>query len=112
MPDSKVPLTRAAAGRLPRSTSAGLALALLAVLLIGALSWRSFEQVQSANSWVVHTQEVLDVVSQTLALLVDAETGQRGFLLTHDDRYLAPYEASVIEAPQAIARDRKSTRLN
>jgi len=35
------------------------------------------------------------LLSDTAARLVDAETGQRGFLLTGDDAYLEPYHAAI-----------------
>ena len=41
--------------------------------------------------WVRHTHEVLLTSEQLFNQLVDAETGQRGFLLTLSQNYLAPY---------------------
>jgi CheY-like chemotaxis protein/CHASE3 domain sensor protein len=100
---------RQEAGRLPRSTSAGLAAALLAVILIGALAWRSLEQVSEANFWVTHTQEVLEVTGNLLNLVVDGETSNRTFLLTHDESYLKGYDDSVVAVPAEIAHFRMLT---
>lgn len=44
------------------------------------------------NAAVRHTFEVKTRLSRVLSLLQGAETGQRGFLLTGDERYLRPYE--------------------
>ncbi|MBI1318377.1 MAG: hypothetical protein GC168_05415 [Candidatus Hydrogenedens sp.] len=41
---------------------------------------------------------------QLFSLLKDAETGQRGFLLTHDPQYLAPYEAALAGIPVLLDR--------
>ena len=41
---------------------------------------------------VVHTYEAIDVTKDVLIGLDDAETGQRGYLLSGDRRYLDPYE--------------------
>ncbi|WP_394223475.1 CHASE3 domain-containing protein [Alteromonas gracilis] len=41
--------------------------------------------------WVTHTHEVLDLSHQVFTSIQNAETGQRGYLLTLDKRYLAPY---------------------
>jgi CheY-like chemotaxis protein/signal transduction histidine kinase/CHASE3 domain sensor protein len=101
--------TRAEAGQLPRSTSAGLATALLAILLIGVLAWRSLEQVSQANTWVAHTQDVLEVTANLLNLMVDAETGERGYLLTRDEKYLQPYETSITAMPQELTHFRSLT---
>ncbi|RXF75654.1 sensor histidine kinase [Hansschlegelia zhihuaiae] len=38
-----------------------------------------------------------------LSLVQDAETGQRGFLLSDDERYLRPYEVAIGEIDEALA---------
>jgi CheY-like chemotaxis protein/signal transduction histidine kinase/CHASE3 domain sensor protein len=103
---------RAEAGRLPRSTSAGLATALLAVILIGALAWRSLEQVSEANFWVTHTQEVLQVTFNLLNVVTDAETSNRTYLLTHDETYLKGYDDGIVVVPTEIAHFRQLTLDN
>lgn len=45
--------------------------------------------------WVIHTHEVLDNSLALLAGLTDAETGQRGFLLTENPNYLEPYHRGL-----------------
>ncbi len=45
--------------------------------------------------WVSHTHEVLDAVQTTLTALVDAETGQRGYLITGLTDYLEPYQFAM-----------------
>jgi PAS domain S-box-containing protein len=44
---------------------------------------------------VVQHQVVIDHLQSALTTLVDAETGQRGYLLTGDDQYLQPYHDAV-----------------
>jgi CHASE3 domain sensor protein len=44
---------------------------------------------------VNHTFEVRSELTRLLALLIDAETAQRGFALTGTDRYLEPYRGAV-----------------
>lgn len=44
---------------------------------------------------VTHTHEVLTVLDDLLSLVRDAETGQRGFILTGDEKYLAPYNSAI-----------------
>ena len=41
---------------------------------------------------VIHTYEAIDLTKDVLIGLDDAETGQRGYLLSSDRRYLDPYE--------------------
>ena len=81
----------------------GFALA-FSLLVAAAVSVR-LAQVETAG--VVATVEgALEVIDQTdvvLARLVDAESGQRGYLLTGAERYLTPYEAALAALPIEIA---------
>jgi CHASE3 domain sensor protein len=69
----------------------GLALlfALAVVLAIVFLSFRSWRA--SARHAVELTQSTVSGIHALLLALTNAETGQRGFLLTGEDRYLDPY---------------------
>ena len=40
---------------------------------------------------VTHTYMVLERLAALLSVLKDAETGQRGFVITGDEAYLEPY---------------------
>src|SRR4051794_8409986 len=79
-----------------------MAAGLLALLATGAgLLWlvdsnRSFTAAVSA------TQEVRFASLRVLSLLQDAETSQRGYLLTGNEAYLGPYRAAVAELPTAL----------
>ncbi|WP_320202566.1 CHASE3 domain-containing protein [Agrobacterium rosae] len=44
---------------------------------------------------VVHTYEAIDTTKDVLIALDDAETGQRGYLVSSDRQYLAPYEKAL-----------------
>src|SRR5213080_111747 len=41
--------------------------------------------------WVFHTHDVLRQIDAIQSTLVDADAGERGYLLTGDDAYLVPY---------------------
>jgi PAS domain S-box-containing protein len=69
---------------------------LLAVLIVNAvITKKQLDQQIVTGLWVVHTGQVQLKISETLVLLTDAETGQRGFLYTGEERYLAPYDLAV-----------------
>ncbi len=53
---------------------------------------QALQRVANDNSKVQHTQQLLLETERLKSLLVDAETGQRGFLYTHNPQYLAPYQ--------------------
>ena len=70
----------------------------LALLIIGGAAiqaYRGIQDVMEDNRWVAHTQEVMDNLNRVVKTLDDAETGQRGFLLTAEEPYLEPYNAAV-----------------
>ena len=63
---------------------------LLVVLMVMALFW-SFSQVKQAAEVRKHTYVTIKSANDLLSDLKDAETGQRGYLLTGDKTYLGPY---------------------
>ncbi len=80
---------------LPAKSQAGFTAAILAVFLIGFFSYRSSLQRAEASRQVAHTIDVTDHLDALLSTFQDAETGQRGYLLTGDERYLEPYHAAT-----------------
>jgi PAS domain S-box-containing protein len=86
------------------SVVTGFAL-LLVLLIANGIVIRRQLAVQVANqAWVTHTQEVLLELSQTESLLKDAETGQRGYLYTHEPKYLAPYNLAISQIDAHIQK--------
>src|SRR6476619_2379707 len=77
-----------------RSTLALLGEGLLILIVVaGSSVWLS-ERTRENAADVQEAQSIRTRTSRVLALLLDAETGQRGFLLTQDPRYLEPYEGA------------------
>ena len=87
-----------------RSDFIWLGSALAALLIIIGLCFASWQQVITANSNVAHTQRLIQDITQVRSLVTDAETGQRGFLLTDDLKYLEPYEQAVGQLPSQLAK--------
>jgi signal transduction histidine kinase len=65
-------------------------LAVMAVVAV-VLAWEVRHLVSDA-SWVDHTDLVIAQANRTQKLLLDMETGTRGFLLTNDSSFLTPYD--------------------
>jgi PAS domain S-box-containing protein len=61
-------------------------------------------QADRSSALVAHTQTVQTRLNYLLGLIVDVETGVRGYLLTGDQRFLAPYDRAIVELP-AVLRD-------
>ena len=113
MSDTPVPLSLHRSNRfgpaLPRGTFAGFAAAIVTVLLIAYFGYRSLDNEDQTAALTEHTLQVIQRTDQVLSSLKDAETGQRGFLLTGREVYLAPYASARRELPAAMARLRKDT---
>jgi two-component system, cell cycle sensor histidine kinase and response regulator CckA len=97
-----------------RQVNQGLLVAASLALLVGnaGLSVWKVHQLGAAKAWVAHTHEVLEELQLLLSSLQDAETGQRGFLLTGQPEYLEPYRAGVESNHQHLERLRELTRDN
>jgi signal transduction histidine kinase len=77
--------------------------ALILIAIVG-LSYRDWTQYQRASANAARTRDVLSSTQTVLLGLDDAETGQRGFLLTGDDQYLEPYKRAVHTIPIELKR--------
>ncbi len=78
----------------------GFALGLAIFTTIGIVAFRGTEQLISSARQENHTYQVIGELEEILSLVKDAETGQRGYLLTGTPRYLEPYNRarSAIQA--------------
>jgi len=74
--------------------AAVLLLAIEGVLFLG--TWMRFAERESLS---IRAREVLARIESLLSDLKDAETGQRGYLLTGRDSYLEPYSTAVSAIP-------------
>ena len=92
---------RSAPGLASLALFALVALALLAAtfLIFFTVSAERAERVQVAK-----TRDVLDVLRQIVTATINAETGQRGYIITLDRRYLAPYQLGAATYPAAMRR--------
>lgn len=77
-------------------------LVLLIIGIVGIQSYLGIQRLIETNQWVIHTHEVLEKLEHVLSALKDAETGQRGFILTGEERYLEPYNSAAGEIQKDI----------
>src|SRR5262245_28532243 len=78
-----------------RSVIGPLAVGFLLLLCVVAATACFSAQRGLANAPVQRTTAIELQVARVLSLLQEAETGQRGYLLTQDESYLRPYEAAM-----------------
>jgi signal transduction histidine kinase/CheY-like chemotaxis protein len=87
--------------------------ALIAILaLISFVTWDRFAAAQSAREWSDHTYEVLGTIRELEIAVRDAETNERGYLLTADNVYLAPYDAALARASVLLGQMQRLTADN
>ena len=82
----------------------GYGAALVVVAAVGIVAYRASNELVQSADWVTHSHQVKESLAQVLAALTDAETGQRGFVLTGEERYLDPYKSGI-----AVVDDRMRT---
>lgn len=63
----------------------------LALVLIGMVT-RTMVRISENAEEIVRANAIVDTVSQLMEMLVDVETGERGFIITGDVSYLVPHE--------------------
>jgi len=71
----------------------GFLLGPVALIIIGWVAYSCIQNMVDLRVQRNHTFTVLDGLNSVMADALNAETGQRGYLLTGDDAYLAPFEA-------------------
>ena len=79
--------------------------AILALLVVASVVWvvyRTVEQAQVSDQWVLHTQEVLTSLEAVLATVLDADGAVRGFTASSDSRTLEPFDRAERAAGEGI----------
>ena len=89
-----------------------LLLAALMVIAAGAVATSSFRQIEQATEAHRHAAEVLNDADDLLSALKDAETSQRGYVLTGDESFLEPYLAVRDSIPVRLKTLRKISPIS
>ncbi len=76
------------------------------------ISYWNIRIISNDASLVTHTHEVILKLEQLISQTKDAETGQRGFLITGDEKYLTPYNIAITELDNTIAAIDSLTKDN
>jgi methyl-accepting chemotaxis protein len=87
-------------------------LAALTLVVIAVVSYRNTYRLIENDAWVAHTYQVQTELADLLSELKDAETGQRGYIITGDDSYLAPYQSALPAIKSTFEDIRKLTSDN
>lgn len=79
-----------------KSLLLGFLMVIAALVVNTGLSFFNLQRLRKNSDTVEHQNEVIAELRMLLKILVDAETGQRGYLITEDEKFLAPYEAATL----------------
>jgi two-component system cell cycle sensor histidine kinase/response regulator CckA len=82
---------------------AAIATALLTLLVISGLWYQDWKRFDTAYPRIRETRRILNLNESLIDGLLDAETGQRGFLLTGRPEYLEPYRSALNQSPSQIS---------
>ncbi|MFN4117326.1 CHASE3 domain-containing protein [Acidovorax sp.] len=78
-----------------RKMALSLPMALLAAMVLVGINETGHMRSQDAVELMAQGQATRTAVNTLLQSMLDAETGQRGYLLTGDESYLEPYDKAV-----------------
>ncbi len=84
-----------------------LALGILVSVAIVVYAEFSYRSLEFANRQMASAVVMQSTLHETLALVIDAETGQRGYMLTGKDEYLEPYNRALLRLDEAFGRLRE-----
>src|SRR5579859_4755414 len=79
-----------------------LAIAGVSVILVALLSYYDWDRYGRVSEQLDNTWRIALAATDLLSALKDAETGQRGFLLTGRESYLDPYRHAEAAVPQLL----------
>ncbi len=66
------------------------------------LDYRNIQQIRARNLAATHTRDVLGMLESIISLMKDAETGQRGYIITGEPTYLDPYNGAIARLDEQI----------
>jgi PAS domain S-box-containing protein len=84
--------------RIDRNLRVGYGFSIAILLLVGIISYFSLTSLLKSNRAVAHSSEVMQKLESLLSVMKDAETGQRGYLLSGRTDFLQPYSGAYTEA--------------
>lgn len=90
----------------------GFGTVLLLTAVVSVVTTISIRALLESAHWVDHTHRVIESADHVSEAMIDMETGQRGFLITGEDRYLEPFTAGVSRFDDLIAKGRTLTSDN
>jgi len=92
-----------------RRLVAGFGLSALVLVLVAVVSYRNANLLIENDALVEQSHQIRLQLADLLSEMKDAETGQRGYVITADDSYLEPYNSAQGAIQSTLADFRKLT---
>lgn len=89
----------------------GFLLVLIMFVIVSIVSFNNMEKQRESENMVDHTNRVMIVIESLKLHLSDAETGQRGFIITGMEHYLEPYNVSKVSITQTMTGLQNLTKI-
>jgi CHASE3 domain sensor protein len=97
---------------LNRKVQVAFVSAIIALLVVGATSYRGTVVSSESERWVRHTHDVLENLQELLFTAESIESSYRGFVLSGRESFVQSYRASISTATQSMATVRSLTADN
>ena len=98
--------------RLEWTVALGLAVAVGAMASVSVVAYGSVRRLVATEGAVRHTREVLVALEDLSGRIKDANRGERGYIITGDPAFLAPFHAAAGALPGDLARVGRLTADN
>jgi len=95
-----------------QKVAAGFAVSAIVLVLVAYVGFVNADRLIENEAQVAHTHQVRRQIADLLSLMKDAETGQRGFLITGNNSFLAPYQAALSEIDKTYEEVKRLTSDN
>lgn len=95
-----------------RRLAAGFVLAGLVLLVVAVTAYRTTSSLIENDALVTTTVQIRTQLARLLSTLTDAETGQRGFVITGNESYLEPYRSAIADIKSVFGDVERLTAAN
>lgn len=85
-----------------RNLQLGYGFSILILLTVGIISYNTLNNLLDSNKAVAHSNLVIQKLEGAMSVMKDAETGQRGYILTNKAVFLTPYHGAYQKAVALI----------
>src|SRR5687768_494345 len=95
-----------------RNLLIGYSISLVLLVISSVASYISIQNLKNSSEMVRHTNEVIQYLNDVELAAKDGESGQRGYLLTGEQRFLTPYQGAYDRGLASVEKVQESTTDN